>query len=105
MKCYFKPEIMSNSEGVIIHCGTNNSQDKSPKSVANKIVQLAMEAKKRTQHVAVSSLVVRTDSKELDLKRARVNTLLQIIPKQATAIDICLDQVSNPGLSGHRQVH
>eukprot|EP00794_Sanderia_malayensis_P011690 gene11690-12903_t len=71
MKYYLEPEIMSNPEGVIIHCGTNNLRNESPESVANKIVELAMEAKKRTQHVAVSSLVMRTDSNELDLKRAR----------------------------------
>eukprot|EP00794_Sanderia_malayensis_P003941 gene3941-4486_t len=71
MKYYLEPEIMSNPEGVIIHCGTNNLRNESPESVANKIVELAIEAKKRTQHVAVSSLVMRTDSNELDLKRAR----------------------------------
>ena len=68
---------MSNPEGVIIHCGTNNLRNESPESVANKIVDLAMETKKRTQHVAVSSLALRTDSKELDAKRAKVNMLLE----------------------------
>ena len=77
MKFYLEPEIMSNPEGVIIHCGTNNLRNESPESVANKIVDLAMETKKRTQYVAVSSLVLRTDSKELDAKRAKINTLLE----------------------------
>ena len=77
MKFYLEPEIMSHPEGVIIHCGTNNLRNESPESVANKIVDLAMETKKRTQHVAVSGLVLRTDSKELDAKRAKVNTLLE----------------------------
>ena len=77
MKFYLEPEIMSNPEGVIIHCGTNDLRNESPESVANKIVDLAMETKKRTQYVAVSSLVLRTDSKELDAKRAKVNMLLE----------------------------
>ena len=50
-------------------------RNESPESVANMIVNSAMEIKKRTQYVAVSSLVFRTDSKELDAKRAKVNTL------------------------------
>ncbi len=77
MKFYLEPEIMSNPDGVIIHCGTNNLRNESPESVANKIVDLAMEAKKRTQHVAVSSLIMRTDSQELDEKRTKVNILLE----------------------------
>ncbi len=68
---------MSNPKGVIIHCGTNNFRKESHVSVANKIVDLAMETKKRTQHVAESSLVMRTDSKELNGKRAKVNALLE----------------------------
>ncbi len=77
VKFYLEPEVMSNPKGVIIHCGTNNFRKESHVSVANKIVDLAMETKKRTQHVAVSSLVMRTDSKELNGKRAKVNALLE----------------------------
>ena len=77
MKHYIEPTISTNPDGIILHCGTNSLRSKDPVDIANKIINLAMTAKRRVSDVAVSSLITRRDSEELEAKRQEVNTILE----------------------------
>eukprot|EP00794_Sanderia_malayensis_P004934 gene4934-5581_t len=61
MDSYIIPTIKKQTEGLIIHCGTNNLRKDDPDIIASKILSLAFEAKQRIKHVAVSSLIARGD--------------------------------------------
>ena len=71
MYSYMEPTIEMGVDGVIILCGTNNLRDESSEVVAKKIVKLARHASNTVEQVAVSSIVRRTDSIELDQKRKK----------------------------------
>ena len=79
MKHYIEPAISTNPDGSIIYCGngTNNPRSEDPVDIANKIIYLALTAKRRVNDVAMSSLVIRGDSEELEAKRHGVNTILK----------------------------
>ena len=77
MKHYIEPTISTNPDGIILHCGTNNLRNEEPVDIANKIIDLAMTSKRRVRDVAISSLVIRNDSEELEAKRQEVNTILE----------------------------
>ena len=98
MYSYMEPTIEMGVDGVIILCGTNNLRDESPEVVAKKIVNLAMHASNRVEQVAVSSIVRRTDSIELDQKRKEVNVLLKQLLDQCKIDYIDLDNISTNDL-------
>ena len=77
MRHYIEPTISTNPDGIILHCGTNNLRNEEPVDIANKIIDLAMTSKRRVRDVAISSLVIRSDSEELDAKRQKVNAILE----------------------------
>lgn len=74
---YMESTIEMGVDGIIIMCGTNNLRDESPEVIAKKMVNLAMYASNRVEQVAVSSIVHRTDSIELDQKGKEVNVPLK----------------------------
>ena len=78
MKSYIKPAIDEKPDGIIILCGTNNLRSESPEETANKLIDLATETKKKLRDVAVSSIIKRTDSHELEMKRRKVNDLVKV---------------------------
>ena len=78
MKSYNKPAIDDKPDGIIILCGTNNLRSESPEETANKLIDLATETKKKLRDVAVSSIIKRTDSHELEMKRRKVNDLVKV---------------------------
>ena len=98
MYSYMEPTIEMGVDGVIILCGTNNLRDESPEVVAKKIVNLAMHASNRVEQVAVSSIVRRTDSIELDQKRKEVNVLLKQLLDQCKIDYIDQDNISTNDL-------
>ena len=77
MISYMEPSLSLNPDGLIILCGTNNLRRERPDETANKIINLAVIAKRRVKYVAVSSIILRRDSQELDGKREEVNILLE----------------------------
>ena len=77
MKHYIEPTISTNPDGIILHCETNSLRSEEPVDIANKIIDLAMTAKRKVGDVALSSLVIRSDSEELEAKRQEVNTILE----------------------------
>ncbi len=50
----------------------------SPEETANKLIELAIDTKKQVRDVAVSSIIRRTDSHELEMKRRKVNDLVKV---------------------------
>ena len=77
MKSYIRPTIEEDPDGVIIVCGTNNLRSATPEEVANKMISLAFEVKKEINDVAISSIIRRTDSDDLERKRIHVNQLVR----------------------------
>ena len=77
MKSYIRPTIEDDPDGVIIVCGTNNLRSATPEEVANKIISLAFEVKKEINDVAISSIIRRADSDDLERKRIHVNQLVR----------------------------
>ena len=64
-------------DGIIIMCATNNLRRQTPHKTTNKIIKLAVETKRRVKNVAVSAIIRRTDSEELEWKRKQVNQLVE----------------------------
>ena len=77
VKSYIRPTIEEDPDGVIIVCGTNNLRSATPEEVANKMISLAFEVKKEINDVAISSIIRRTDSDDLERKRIHVNQLVR----------------------------
>ena len=100
-----EPKIEMGVDGVIILCGTNNLRDESHEVVAKKIVNLAMHASNRVEQVAVSSIVRRTDSIELDQKRKKVNVLLKQLLDQCKIDYIDQDNISTNDLDRWGGLH
>ena len=46
--------------------------------LSNKLIDLAISTKRKVRQVAVSSIIHRGDSKELEMKRRQVNRLVEI---------------------------
>ena len=76
MKSYLEPTISMQPDGIIIMCGTNNLRRETPQETANKIIKLAVETKRRVKNVAVSAIIKRADSEQLEWKRKQVNQLV-----------------------------
>ncbi len=77
MKSYMQPTIEMKPAGLIIMCGTNNLKSDTSEQIAERIIDLAVHASHHIEYVAVSSIVMRTDSSHLDNKRKQVNALLE----------------------------
>ena len=76
MQSYIEPTLQSKPDGIIILYGTNNLKSDSPETIANKLVDLAKGAKTKVRNVAVSSIITRSDSVDLERKRIETNRLV-----------------------------
>ena len=92
MDSYIIPTIKKQPEGLILHCGTNNLRKDDPEIIASKILSLAIEAKRRIKHVAVSSLIAGGDS---DIMEERTNHVNQILERSLAPYDICFIKHNN----------
>ena len=77
MQSYAVPTLNKCPDGIIIHCGTNNLRNDQPEEIANKIINVAVKAKKSVQRVAISSILPSGDSDLMESKRVQVNALLE----------------------------
>eukprot|EP00112_Aurelia_sp_Birch-Aquarium-sp1_P010451 Seg2230.3 transcript_id=Seg2230.3/GoldUCD/mRNA.D3Y31 product="hypothetical protein" protein_id=Seg2230.3/GoldUCD/D3Y31 len=77
MRSYVQPTIEIKPAGLIIMCGTNNLKSDTSEQIAERMIDLAVHASHHIENVAVSSIVMRTDSSHLDNKRKQVNALLE----------------------------
>ena len=56
--------------------------EKTPKAIAEKIVELALLVKKETCDVSISSIILRTDNKQLNQKGVEVNAYVKDLCKE-----------------------
>ena len=78
MEDYMKPSLRNPPDHFILHVGTNDlSSDKSPHEIAESIINLACQLKNEKHDVSVSTIVLRTDDKILNLKGIEVNSYLK----------------------------
>ena len=83
MEDYIKPSLRKNPNHFIIHVGTNDlATDKTPEGIAEKIVNLATAVKSETCDVSISSIILRTDNKQLNQKGVEVNAYLKDLCKE-----------------------
>eukprot|EP00794_Sanderia_malayensis_P021157 gene21157-23237_t len=73
MKSYITPSIDKQPHGMILHFGTNNLKKDNPETIAASILNTAMKARSKISNVAVSCILARGDTDEMDDKRNRVN--------------------------------
>ena len=92
MDSYIIPTIKKQPDGLILHCGTNNLRKDDPDIIASKVLSLAIEAKRRIPHVAVSSLIARGDSDIMEERRNHVN---QILERSLAPYHICFIKHNN----------
>ncbi len=76
MNSYIIPTLNRKPDCLLIHCGTNDLRNDDPETMANKIKDLAVKAKKEIPVVFVSGILPRGDSDLLEGKRLQVNSLL-----------------------------
>ena len=82
MKWHVIPSLDRDPDEIIFTYGTNNLRNDHPNQVAKEIIELAVNTKNKVPKVAVSSIVRRADSSDLDVKRINVNRILeQELPK------------------------
>ena len=75
MSGYIRPSLKYNPDLIIIHCGSNDLRSqKSPNTIAEEIINLALRSKTETNDVVVSGLVARND--DLNLKGKQLNECL-----------------------------
>lgn len=78
MESYVHPSLRSEPDEVILHIGTNDLRDNTPKQVAESIINLTDNiCQNSTARVAVSSLVQRTDDPTLTSKVTETNKILK----------------------------
>ena len=79
MSDFLTPTIRKHPDKLIIHAGTNDIRKSDPKTVADKITDLSKQFKKDSGNteIVISSLVVRTDGRELAKKVKQTNIVLK----------------------------
>ena len=67
---YVKPTLIHHPDEIIIHVGTNDAKDSSPKIIAEHITDLGkcVVADSPETKVSISSLLCRSDDHSLDMK-------------------------------------
>ena len=76
---YIKPTLKKKSNKIIIHAGTNNLKKDNPKEVMKKFEKLITGVKSDHPNVDItlSSIIKRSDNKDLNQKIHKVNELLK----------------------------
>ena len=76
MRDYAMPTLRTGPEALILHCGTSYLKNENEERLANKIIALAVDIKKRVPNVAVSGIVFRADL-QMEHKIRRVYYLVE----------------------------
>ena len=78
MEDYLKPVIRKEPESIILHVGTNDLKNLSPKQVANGIANLGSQISEESPNtnIVLSSIILRTDNPQLAAKAAEANKLI-----------------------------
>ena len=95
MDFYIKPSLKHKPDSMIIHVGTNNLRSKeSSDEITDNILKHAMDAKKKINEVAISSIVIRDD--DLYCKGKQVNNILQ---RKVAEYELCFIDNNNLKIS------
>ena len=94
---YMKPTLELQPDEVILHVGTNDLKNSSPKYVAERIADLGRNivADSPSTKVTISSLICRTDDRLLNDKVVQVNSYLSTLCSQ-NDWQFCLTLISLP---------
>ena len=78
MEDYLKPMIRKEPESIILHVGTNDLKNLSPKQVANGIANLGSQISEESPNtnIVLSSIILRADNPQLAAKAAEANKLI-----------------------------
>ncbi len=79
MSDFLRPIIRKKPKKLIIHAGTNDVRHSHPNIIVEKIIKLAENFKKESNHteIIILSLVTRGDSQELATKVRETNNILK----------------------------
>ena len=79
MENYLKPLLRKEPDEIILHVGTNNIRDESPRCVAEGIVNLVTQIQQDfpTTHLTISPLLPRSDNLEFNDKIKEANKILK----------------------------
>lgn len=77
---FLKPTIRKRPDKLVIHAGTNDVRSSNPKTIADKVIELAENFKEKSSctEIIISSLVIRCDSEDLAKKVKDTNKLLKL---------------------------
>ena len=85
MKDYMKPSLRNAPNYFILHVGTNDlNSDKTSKSIANTIIDLATSVKNEQYDVSLSNIILGMDNSKLNEKRCLVNSIFAEMCKEKT---------------------
>ena len=91
MSNYAIPTVNSNSDRIIIHCGTNNlHMVEPPEAIAEKTIELAKSITSTANEVMISSIIARSD--KLDDKGSKMNSIVENFRKKDETIEFLLIQ-------------
>ena len=78
MEDYLKPVIHKKPETIVLHIGTNDLRNLSPKQVAEGITKKNSQINKESPNtnIVISSILLRTDNSQLAVKATEANKLL-----------------------------
>ena len=88
MKHFIKPLVQRKPTEIILHVGTNDVDIHSAEEVADNIIKLTDDIKKRGIRCIVSSLVVRADSELLRSAVIDVNVLRDSLPQDNSRLHL-----------------
>mgnify|MGYP002803813395 FL=1 len=79
MSDFLKPSIRKHRSKLVIHAGTNDIRRLTPKTIADKVTELADDFKKASSNtkIIISSLITRSDQPEFASKVAETNNILK----------------------------
>ena len=78
MEDYLKPVIRKEPETIVLHIGTNDLRNLSPKQVAEGITNLGSQINEESPNtnIVIFSILLRTDNSQLAVKATEANKLL-----------------------------
>lgn len=82
MESYMLPSLRTEPDEIIVHVGTNDVCDKTPRQLAEGVVNLCENmSQNSTATVAISSIINRADDEELNKKVIEANKILKSFAK------------------------
>lgn len=101
MAHHIQPLIRRKPDEVVLHFGTNDLRDsESAQSCAQGIIDLAKSLENHSIKSTVSALITRSDNKQLEDKRKKVNNNLERLCRESNINYIKHDNIKDNNLNG-----